>query len=70
MITGENVVVFVVSFYTRYYYIIYIIIILCGVLAVCSRVLYSRIRMSIKFGIKGSERKVVLPDLWSVYVQF
>jgi hypothetical protein len=45
--------------------------ILCGILAVWSRVLYSRVRISIKFGIKGSERKVVLPDLlWSVYVQF
>lgn len=44
--------------------------ILCGVLAVCSRVLYSRIQISIIFDVKGSERKVVLPDLlWSVYVQ-
>lgn len=45
--------------------------ILCRVLAVCSRVLYPRIHISIKFGVKGSEHKGVLPDLlWSVYVQF
>jgi hypothetical protein len=48
MITGENVV-FVVIFIRdiRVYY------------AVSSRVLYSRIRISINFGIKGSERKIV-----------
>jgi len=56
---------FCCKFYTRYTRV------LCGVLAVCSRVLYSWIRIPINFRTKGSECKIVLPDLlWPVYVQF